>query len=597
MIHELKTWPEPFAAILDGRKRYELRRNDRGFSVGDMLLLREWRPGHEGPCTFDAPGALSLNPAPCALCGRRLGESLPGEYTGRSVQALVTYLTQARDWVSTQVDVVVLGIEPKAIGRRACPPTPTMEADDDGARRARQRLLTFLRTMAAEGHRSSCMSTDPDVAKAALADLAKMARGYGDEVNALDVWVARVKEHQFPAEALTHAPLWGSRPGDWSDPNFGRVCGLCNGAVRAGTRQEHGAGVCDAKRERANERKMHPAAVTGAPKGPCCLPEGLQPEDQPLCGCPSCGLTFAFGSSKHAGEFDHRCPSCDGQDMYTIPRADESEPTSPPAPLDRRRARAEITLDNAVDMLRQFQAHKVSAEEQSMSLWIEGLLVSFLDPAERGEDSSKLVAPPALARRLGRARFEVRRLVNVTGEGQSDFGPPLDAERDEDWQGTESRVYRISWAKPSTPGARPRRPRGMNKTVQAKHVDERALLRAILEGNEARPDSLGMMTSELPKLAPDKVLRAKLKSLRRRGLVEGCVCGCRGDFRITGPGRELLGRASLSPEAAERRRLSLLEDPKAPADVAFTCDTCAQVETCAFAFDLYNFSGDCLAEK
>ena len=29
--HYLKTWPEPFAAILDGRKMFEVRVNDRGF--------------------------------------------------------------------------------------------------------------------------------------------------------------------------------------------------------------------------------------------------------------------------------------------------------------------------------------------------------------------------------------------------------------------------------------------------------------------------------------------------------------------------------------------------------------------------------------
>lgn len=41
MTHELKTLSQHFEAIASGTKRFELRRNDRGFGVGDNLRLRE----------------------------------------------------------------------------------------------------------------------------------------------------------------------------------------------------------------------------------------------------------------------------------------------------------------------------------------------------------------------------------------------------------------------------------------------------------------------------------------------------------------------------------------------------------------------------
>lgn len=67
-VHPLKTWPEFFAAMWDGRKRFEVRRDDRSFAVGDCLHLVEW-----DPTVVDA------------LTGRRVGE------TGRVLRAIISY--------------------------------------------------------------------------------------------------------------------------------------------------------------------------------------------------------------------------------------------------------------------------------------------------------------------------------------------------------------------------------------------------------------------------------------------------------------------------------------------------------------------------
>lgn len=42
--HELKCWPEPFEAMRAGIKTFEWRRDDRGYAVGDTLILRKWDP-------------------------------------------------------------------------------------------------------------------------------------------------------------------------------------------------------------------------------------------------------------------------------------------------------------------------------------------------------------------------------------------------------------------------------------------------------------------------------------------------------------------------------------------------------------------------
>ena len=64
--HDLKVWPDYFAAIDCGEKPFEVRKNDRCYSVGDTLRLREYEPG-------------------------------PDRYTGREVERVVSYMISGDD--------------------------------------------------------------------------------------------------------------------------------------------------------------------------------------------------------------------------------------------------------------------------------------------------------------------------------------------------------------------------------------------------------------------------------------------------------------------------------------------------------------------
>jgi hypothetical protein len=70
-VHELKSWPDLFAAVRSGAKTHDLRRgDDRRFAVGDELLLREWDPRREAytgaTCRVEVTYVTSAD-VPCAL--------------------------------------------------------------------------------------------------------------------------------------------------------------------------------------------------------------------------------------------------------------------------------------------------------------------------------------------------------------------------------------------------------------------------------------------------------------------------------------------------------------------------------------------------
>ena len=83
MIHELKCWPEYFQAVKSGIKPFELRKDDRGFAVGDVLHLREFDPE---TCT----------------------------YTGEETNKTVTYVLPTNPFsVIGDGDYVIMGLAPR----------------------------------------------------------------------------------------------------------------------------------------------------------------------------------------------------------------------------------------------------------------------------------------------------------------------------------------------------------------------------------------------------------------------------------------------------------------------------------------------------
>jgi ribosomal protein S17 len=42
--HYLKTWPEYYERVVSKKKTVEIRKNDRDFRVGDILILQEYYP-------------------------------------------------------------------------------------------------------------------------------------------------------------------------------------------------------------------------------------------------------------------------------------------------------------------------------------------------------------------------------------------------------------------------------------------------------------------------------------------------------------------------------------------------------------------------
>jgi len=90
-IHQLKTWPTHFQDLIERKKTFEIRKNDRDFQVGNLLELLEWQPIFKG--SMESPF-----------------EIVGGSFTGRNLTVEVTHILSAPEF-GVDENVVILSIK------------------------------------------------------------------------------------------------------------------------------------------------------------------------------------------------------------------------------------------------------------------------------------------------------------------------------------------------------------------------------------------------------------------------------------------------------------------------------------------------------
>ena len=83
--HMLKTDPAVFQDVLDGSKTFEIRFNDRGYQIGDLIVLKETK-----------------------FTGQQMKSGQPLVYTGREIQKRISYVLGG---YGLPDDWVILGIQ------------------------------------------------------------------------------------------------------------------------------------------------------------------------------------------------------------------------------------------------------------------------------------------------------------------------------------------------------------------------------------------------------------------------------------------------------------------------------------------------------
>ena len=103
MEHELKTWVCFYNPVISGKKTFEVRQNDRGFKVGDTLLLKEFMP-----CLDCSGSGRVWDVGDKTECGCPKPH---GEYTGRESRFNIEYLLD--EFSGIKDGYVIMSISPK----------------------------------------------------------------------------------------------------------------------------------------------------------------------------------------------------------------------------------------------------------------------------------------------------------------------------------------------------------------------------------------------------------------------------------------------------------------------------------------------------
>lgn len=99
--HMLKTDPAVFQDVLDGSKTFEIRFNDRGYQIGDLIVLKETK-----------------------FTGQQMKSGQPLVYTGREIQKRISYVLGG---YGLQDDWVILGIQDIEAAKAQAVPEKTVQ--------------------------------------------------------------------------------------------------------------------------------------------------------------------------------------------------------------------------------------------------------------------------------------------------------------------------------------------------------------------------------------------------------------------------------------------------------------------------------------